>query len=260
MKKWLAIILLVLSPDAYSQDLRLYQKKEYQYDTGKILPYRILYPEQYDKGRKYPLVVFLHGSGERGNDNEKQLIHGSKLFLADSNRRNFPAIVVFPQCPVNISWHSFQNRSAQPGTRFNYPGNTISWPLDAVRQLVQQLLKEEAIDKKRCYISGLSMGGHGTFEMAYRFPKLFAAALPICGGGDSVHYDKRVRRISFWIFHGDNDKSVDVEESRKMLVRLKALRADVTYTEYPGVGHNSWDNAFAEPTFLSWMFSKKRRK
>ncbi|MBL7748170.1 MAG: phospholipase, partial [Chitinophagaceae bacterium] len=111
---------------------------------------------------------------------------------------------------------------------------------------------------KKCYITGLSMGGMGTFELVYRFPKLFAAAMPICGGGDAIHYDKRVKKVSFWVFHGAVDAVVSVKESIAMVNKLKELKAAVTYTEYPDVNHNSWDNAFAEPTFLSWMFSHKR--
>lgn len=261
MKKIFLYFLLVLSFGANAQDLSLYQKKEYAYSEGKTLPYRILYPDNYDNTKKYPLVLFLHGSGERGNDNEKQLVHGSKLFLTADNRKNFPAIIVFPQCPENSYWSSVTvDRSKTPTTfEFNYD-NPINWPLDAVQKLVQQLIKNEGVDKKRCYITGLSMGGMGTFEILYRFPKVFAAALPICGGGDAFRYDERVRKTSFWVFHGDADAAVNVNESRAMVNKLKSLKVDVTYTEYPNVNHNSWDNAFAEPTFLSWMFAHKRKK
>ena len=261
MKKILAFILIAFSATVNAQDLTLYQKKEYTYGEGKILPYRILYPENYDKSRKYPLVLFLHGAGERGNNNEKQLIHGSKLFLNANNRQNYPAIVVFPQCPENSFWSSVNvNRNKTPITfEFNYD-NSITWPLDAVQKLMTQLLKNEAVDKKRCYITGLSMGGMGTFEMLYRFPKLFAAALPICGGGDALRYDERVKKTTFWIFHGDADAVVNVNESRAMVEKLKSLKVDVTYTEYKNVNHNSWDNAFAESTFLSWMFLQKKKR
>ncbi|MBL7732550.1 MAG: prolyl oligopeptidase family serine peptidase [Chitinophagaceae bacterium] len=260
MKKVVAVLLLLIPVFGYSQDLSLYQKKEYKYADGKTLPYRILYPENYDRSKKYPLVLFLHGAGERGTDNEKQLVHGAKLFLADSNRRNFPAIVVFPQCPENSFWSSVSvDGSKSPVSfEFNYD-NPITWPLDAVQQLVKQLLKDESVSKKRCYITGLSMGGMGTFELVYRFPKLFAAAMPICGGGDALRYDGRVKKTSFWIFHGDADDVVGVNESRVMVNKLKSIGAGITYTEYPGVNHYSWDNAFAEPNFLGWLFSHKRK-
>ena len=261
MKKILTYLLIVISATTSAQDLTLFQKKEYVHSEGKVLPYRILYPENYDKNKKYPLVLFLHGAGERGNDNEKQLIHGAKLFLKEENRKNYSAIILFPQCPENSFWSSVNiDRNKTPLTfEFNYD-NTITWPLAAVQMLVNQLLNEESIDKKRCYITGLSMGGMGTFEMLYRFPELFAAAMPICGGGDTLHYDKRIKKTAFWVFHGDADPVVNVNASRAMVSKLKELKVSVTYTEYPTVKHNSWDNAFAEPTFLKWMFSNKRKK
>jgi predicted peptidase len=120
-------------------------------------------------------------------------------------------------------------------------------------------VQSESIDKSRIYITGLSMGGMGTFEAVYRNPGIFAAAMPVCGGGDTVHYDGRVKKTSFWVFHGSADAVVNVNQSRAMVNKLKASKADVTYTEYPGVNHNSWDNAFAEPTYLSWVFSHKRK-
>ena len=261
MKKIFTYLLIAISATTSAQDLTLFKKKEYACSEGKVLPYRILYPENYDKNKKYPLVLFLHGAGERGNDNEKQLVHGAKLFLKEANRKNYPAIVLFPQCPENSFWSSVNlDRKKTPMTfEFNYD-NPVTWPLAAVQMLVIQLLNDESIDKKRCYITGLSMGGMGTFEMLFRFPKLFAAAMPICGGGDALHYDERIKKTAFWIFHGDADAVVNVNESRAMVSKLKELKVPVTYTEYPTVNHNSWDNAFAEPTFLKWMFSKKRKK
>lgn len=239
-----------------------YRIKEYTYAADKILPYRILYPINYNRNKKYPLVIFLHGSGERGNDNEKQLTHGGKLFSRSDVMHNYPAIVVFPQCPENISWNSMLvDRTKTPPLReIDYKNNPEPWPLAATYQLINELIKNESIDKKRIYLSGLSMGGFGTFEMIYRHPGLFAAALPICGGGDETAYDKRVKKIPFWVFHGDADQVVDVKLSRRMVEKLKQIGAKVKYTEYPGVGHNSWDNAFATPDFLNWMFSHKKQK
>jgi predicted peptidase len=264
MKKYFltAFIAFLISLVNFGQTVAsndMYEKKEFKYSDGKVLPYRILYPEGYDKAKKYPLVLFLHGAGERGSDNEKQLMHGSKMFLTAENRKNFPTIVVFPQCPENSYWSSVSiDRNKTPLTfEFNYD-NTITWPLDAVQKLVIQIQTSEATDKKRCYVTGLSMGGMGTFEIVYRFPKLFAAAMPICGGGDAIRYDERIKKTAFWVFHGDADAVVNVNESRAMVNKLKSLKVSTTYTEYPNVNHSSWDNAFAEPTFLSWMFEKRK--
>ncbi len=104
------------------------------------------------------------------------------------------------------------------------------------------------------------MGGMGTFESVYRYPTLYAAALPICGGGNSDLYDARVKQIPFWIFHGAVDAVVSPKLSQEMVERLKVLKAKVKYSEYPGVNHNSWDNAFAEPDYLKWMFEQKKKK
>jgi predicted peptidase len=103
------------------------------------------------------------------------------------------------------------------------------------------------------------MGGMGTFESVYRYPELYAAALPICGGGDAGRYDKRLNKTAFWIFHGAADAVVDVKLSQEMTAKLKSLKVETKYTEYPGVNHNSWDNAFAEPTYLTWMFAHKKK-
>ncbi len=239
--------------------LKAYERKEFVHN-GNVLPYRILYPENYDKSKKYPLLLFLHGAGERGNDNEKQLVHGSKLFLSEANRKAFPAIVVLPQCPEESFWASTSiDRSAQPyKINFDYSAEP-QWPLVAANELVKKIISEGSVDKSKVYITGLSMGGMGTFESVYRYPELYAAALPICGGGDVARYDKRVNKTAFWIFHGADDAVVNVKLSRDMLARLKELKVENKYSEYPGVNHNSWDNAFAEPDYLSWMLAHKRK-
>jgi predicted peptidase len=250
----------LLKKKVYNPAFDLYQRKEFAYAEDKVLPYRILYPENYDKTKKYPLLLFLHGAGERGNDNEKQLIHGATLFVSAENRKNFPAIVVLPQCPENSYWASTTiDRTQQPyQIKFDYT-TTAPWPQEAANELVKKLIKEEAVDPAKVFITGLSMGGMGTFESVYRHPDLYAAALPICGGGDVALYDKRILKTSFWIFHGDADAVVNVKLSREMVEKLKILKASVKYSEYPGVNHNSWDNAFAEPEYLKWMFGKKRK-
>ena len=259
MKKIFFVLFVFVAVAATAQDMSLFQKKEFN-ESGKMLPYRILYPETYDKSKKYPLVLFLHGAGERGSDNESQLMHGGALFLADSNRKNFPAIVIFPQCPTDSSWGSVKVDRTKTPLSFSFDYTMPqTWAMKAVIGLTKQVASIESVDKSRIYISGLSMGGFGTFEAVYQYPKLFAAAMPICGGGDTLHYDKRVKKIPFWVFHGDADAVVNVENSRAMVRTLKAIGVDVKYTEYPGVNHNSWDNAFAEPAYLSWMFSYKKK-
>ncbi len=254
--EWLDVQGLMKAPDPI---LKSFLRREFE-SGGNVLPYRILYPDNYDQKRKYPLILLLHGGGERGNDNESQLVHGSKLFLDPGVRQKYPAIVVVPQCPQDAYWATANiERSTTPfQINLDY-GAQPQWPLVAANELVKRIANEEAVDKSRIYITGLSMGGMGTFESVYRYPDMYAAALPICGGGDLRAYDRRVGKTSFWIFHGSDDAVVDVTLSRDMQSRLKALKVKTKYTEYPGVNHNSWDNAFAEPTFLEWMFAQRRR-
>ncbi|MCB0664883.1 MAG: prolyl oligopeptidase family serine peptidase [Saprospiraceae bacterium] len=257
--RFLAIsIILGSSISLKSQDFSLLEKRVYEGTAGK-LPYRILFPENYDSREKYPLVLFLHGGGERGDDNEKQLVHGVKHFIDPPVRSAFPCILIAPQCPEDSYWSSvkFERTKYPLDLDFNYEYE-ITKGLQLAIDLTKEIIKEESVDKSRVYITGLSMGGMGTFEAIYRFPRLFAAAAVVCGGADAVAYGKRQAKIPFWIFHGDADQVISVEHSRKMVTRLKALNAEVKYTEYSGVNHNSWENAYAEPMLLPWLFSKKR--
>lgn len=239
-------------------DMAQYDKKLFEANGAK-LPYRILYPENYDASKKYPLVLFLHGSGERGNDNEAQLTHGAKMFLKPENRRDFPAIILFPQCPADSSWNTGKSdRTKMPIERdFDY-SRKISQPLNMAIELVKSYIRTESVDHNQVYIVGLSMGGMGTFEAVARYPELFAAAAPICGGGDIRAFSANGRKTPMRIFHGSDDSVVNFRYSWDMYDSLKGMGWPVEYVEYPRVDHNSWDYAFAEKDFLGWLFSKKK--
>ena len=219
------------------------------------LRYRILFPENYDISKKYPLVLFLHGSGERGSDNEKQLIHGSNLFTNDSNKRDFPAIVIFPQCPSNDFWAPIKDRDTGKFSYVNTEQPTKSMQL--VIDLTKSFFKNESVDTNRVYVIGLSMGGMGTFDLICREPKLFAAAVPICGGVNNERLNA-VSQMPIRIYHGDSDTVVPLEHSQSAFDTLKSLGSkECELIVFPNTGHNSWDQAFKEPDFLSWIFSKK---
>ncbi|TCS85685.1 phospholipase/carboxylesterase [Anseongella ginsenosidimutans] len=261
MKKAIASILfafLCISV-AMAQDSEEFIAKQYVTKKGDTLLYRMLYPADYGSQKKYPLVIFLHGAGERGNDNKKQLTHGSDLFLKEDVLSNYPAIVVFPQCPESDFWSSVKITREEAGASFDfdYPDDPTK-SLELVMDLTTYLTKMEAVDEKRIYVMGLSMGGMGTFELLARQPKKFAAAVPICGGGNPEDCEKYAERVPLWVFHGARDNIVRPEYSREMVDELKRLEADVTYTEYPEAGHESWENAFAEPDLLKWLFSKEK--
>lgn len=261
MKYFLVAALLFMAPVLQAQeDYSLYLHKEFTARDGKVIPYRILYPQSYNPSIKYPVVLFLHGAGERGSDNASQLKHGAGIFMQENYRKKYPCFVIFPQCPVNDFWSSVKiDGQTSPATLdFDYSVSETE-SLSAAIAILKQVMAEESVEKTRIYIIGLSMGGMGTFEAVYRYPELFASAMPICGGGDAKRYDRNLNGIYFWVFHGDQDQSVDVKYSRDMVDRLKELKLDYLYSEYPGVKHNSWDNAFAEKEFIPWMFSHKRK-
>ena len=246
------IFLLLLNLIVLPLQAQRYKKKTFTTRGQYTLPYRILYPKDYKKTQQdYPLFIFLHGSGERGDDNKAQLTHGSQLFI--DSLAKYPAIVVFPQCPKEGYWAEVE---------WNDNGKDIKFPfyekgrpsLEMVIALMDELKATERIDEERLYLGGLSMGGFGTFDLLARLPNTFEAAIPICGGGNPLLAPLYAANTRLWIFHGDADSVVPVDLSRKMYNALKEAGADVKYTEYPGVDHNSWDNAFAEPGFFEWLF------
>lgn len=232
-----------------------YSRETFTDDAGTVLPYRMLRPETIKPGEKYPLVVFLHGSGERGNDNEAQLTHGASIFSNPVNMEKFPAFVVFPQCPADERWAEYNK-----AITFNddSPAPTESANEKALLSLIARLIDENPIDIDRLYITGLSMGGMGTFDIVCRHPELFAAAIPICGAVNPTRLPA-AKDVKFRIFHGANDESVPTIWSRKAYKALRQAGADVEYIEFAGTPHDSWTPAFNRPDFLLWLFSQKKK-
>ncbi len=236
-----------------------FEMRMYVDANGDTLHYQILYPENYKKDKKYPLVLFLHGAGERGEDNEAQMTHGSKLFLNAKNRRKYPAIVVFPQCKPAPDYWAHMILNEKKGVRYReFPLMAEPKPsMKRVMELLAKLQNEEAIDQNRLYLMGLSMGGMGTFELLSRLPKTFAAAVPICGGGNVTQVEKYAKNTALWIFHGGKDDVVLPQYSEQLYEALRAAGADVTFTLFPEANHNSWDPTFAQEGLLEWLFSKQ---
>ena len=268
MKKIVSLLTLLLSLHcSQAQDLSAY-KKQLFIRGSDILRYRILYPENYKKGTPYPLIVFLHGAGERGDDNEHQLDNGGTLFLRDSLRRRFPAIVIFPQCPKDSFWNTFDARyfsaivSANYTVASNLTLNTLglSTPERLVKGLIDSLADNKIADKKRIYLGGLSLGGYGTYDLVIHYPGYFAAAFPICGQANVKLYTERAANVPVWIFHGAIDNIIDPQPDRNLIKALQHVGAkNAKYTEYPNVAHGSWVNAFAEPGLFPWLFSCKKK-
>ena len=253
--KRILILLLIATTSVFSQEF----KEELLVHQNDTLPYRILIPENYNSQSPFPLLLFLHGAGERGSDNKSQLVHGSFLFKSEDFRNNYPAIVVFPQCPDKSSWANVKrNYDMLNGKKFDFFKEiSENKQLIMVEKLLDFIEKKYSIDPTRRYVGGLSMGGMGTFELVARNPDYFAAAFPICGGGNPDWSDL-LKTTPFWIFHGEDDGVVSVDFSRKMYEALSLEKASVRLTIYPEVNHNSWDNAFAEPDLMHWLFSNKR--
>lgn len=241
-----------------AQDLNKYDKGNFIKGKDSIY-YRILFPENFNPTQKYPIVFFLHGSGERGNNNESQLVHGGKLFLKDEVRKNFPAIVIFPQCPATDYWANVNINPDEQGKRiFNFiEGGKPTKAMHALQGMVKDFLKKPYVNKEQVYLGGLSMGGMGTFELLRRQRRTFAAAISICGGDNTNNIDK-YKTIPLWIFHGGKDDVVDPAFSIAISERLKTVGDEVKFTLYPLANHNSWDSAFAEPQLLPWLFSHKK--
>jgi predicted peptidase len=258
MKKLFPILLFALiSFVVRAQDLSAY-KKEFLVDGADTLKYRILYPENFDATKKYPVVFFLHGSGERGNDNEKQLSNGAKMFLADNFRQKYPAIIIFPQCAEESYWANVEIEAINTKRFFNFiKGGSPTKSMSLLLQLTDKMSKESFTDAGKIYVGGLSMGGMGTFEILRRRPKTFAAAFAICGG-DNVANVKKYKHIPLWIFHGGMDDVVNPQLSYAIYKELQALGKEPKYTVYPKANHNSWDSTFSEPGLMDWLFSKEK--
>ncbi len=227
---------------------------------GDTLPVRILYPENFDPSKKYPLMLFLHGRGESGNDNEKQLIHGSKMFLDPAFRKKYPAVVVFPQCSTDSYWSNVNITTDEEGKR-HFTFQKGGKPTKAMKLLLgylDQLRDLNYLDHQRLYVGGLSMGGMGTYEILRRKPKTFAAAFAICGGDNVKNVKKYANKLPLWLFHGGKDDIVDPQFTKNIAEELKRRGADYKLTIYPNDNHNSWDSAFAEKELLPWVFSHSR--
>jgi predicted peptidase len=222
---------------------------------GQPFRYVVYVPYEYDETASWPMIVFLHGAGERGNDGLIQTEVGIGTALRRYTGR-YPAIVLMPQCP---------------------DGAFFDQILPAMDKAMAQTREEYNIDDKRIYLTGLSMGGYGTWLWGALRTDLFAALMPICGGGDiekilrladrKAGYDfppleervKALATIPIWAFHGADDDVVSPEESRQMVERVRAAGGDIQYTEFPETGHNSWDQAYAHRKAAQWLFNQSKK-
>jgi len=237
-----------------------FQRSVYKDKKGNSLPYQWMTPWQStpnptnpkSPNPTYPLVIFLHGSGERGTQNHEQMTNGVHAFCEKWMREQHPHYLLAPQCPPDIRWGG-SNKDWQT---LYQPEPTA--PGRMVLELVEKMLQEHPdIDPKRVYITGLSMGGFGTFDLLSRRPDLFAAGLPICGGGDPVYADK-IKNIPLWVFHGSLDEVVFPRCSRQIVNALKKSGGNVKYTEYSTMRHDIWNVTYYNPAVLEWLFAQHK--
>jgi predicted peptidase len=217
---------------AADKEERGFLDRVFKDSDGKEAKYVLFVPHDYKADKAYPVILFLHGSGESGSDGKKQA--GQGLGNAIKKReKDFPFIAIFPQSQKR-TWKADSDDSKR------------------ALEILELVQKEYKTDPKRIYLTGLSLGGYGTWALAAKYPDRWAAIVPICGGGDRADAGK-IKNIPCWCFHGDADNAVKVDRSREMMEALKKAGGEPKYTEYPGVGHNSWDKAYATPELWEWL-------
>lgn len=249
---WFTVLILILcfvnTTDSFSQ-ASLFAYEKYENSNGEILNYRQLISD-YDPLSTYPLVIFLHGSGERGDDNEAQLKWGVLNFASEQNMKMYRPIVIAPQCPEHMAWGNFTKNTM-------LLKQSPTEPMKLLMELIQQTILNFPVDTMRIYITGLSMGGFGSFDAISRYPNMFAAAVPVCGGGD-VSKAKEISHLPIWIFHGAMDRTVDPELSIRMVDALTKAGAHPGFTLYPEVGHFSWIGAYSDAMMMDWLFKQRK--
>jgi predicted peptidase len=210
------------------------QQKECDLDrTIKVkLKYLLYLPKDYDNKESFPLLLFLHGIGERGDDPQVLKVYGPTKMIEAG--QDLPFIVVSPVCPKDRWWE----------------------PLE-LSALLDEIVEKYKVDQDRIYVTGLSMGGFGTWSLAAFSPDRFAALVPICGGGDPTTA-RRIAHIPVWVFHGAKDPAVPLERSEKMVEALKKAGGIVKFTVYPEAGHDSWTQAYNDPELYKWLLQQKR--
>ena len=215
-----------------SQNSQTFEKTVTQTLSCKYL---LFLPEGYGKKQqRWPLIMFLHGAGERGSDLEKVKKHGPPKIV--ENRKGFPFIVVSPQCPEDDWW---------------------TGKVEVLINLLDDIAARYKVDTERIYLTGLSMGGFGTWSLASEYPERFAAIAPICGGGNRI-MALRLRNMPVWVFHGAKDKTVPLEESEEMVNAIRKRGGNAKFTIYPDAGHDSWTETYDNQKLYDWFLEHRK--
>jgi predicted peptidase len=253
MNVYCCLFFLALPAGAQFAAEELMKPCVYTNALGETFPYRLSAPQFPEAGKRYPLILFLHGSGECGSDNRRQVTVGLPTLLATLIKRPEPVIVLAPQCQHGNAW--VKRLAMQP----DYAASKEpAAAMEVALELCRHLVAERQADSNRLYVTGLSLGGFGAWDAIQREPALFAAAVPICGGGD-LRRIQEIKRLPVWVFHGREDKNVPVGCSLRMVEALKlAGSRKVRYTEYDAAAHNVWDRTYANPDVVEWLLSQTR--
>jgi predicted peptidase len=225
--------------------------------SGQTMPYRLFIPPKYEKSNEYPLIIWLHGVGGAGTDNLRQIqgdqIPGTHLWTTATNQARHPAFVVVPQT-VGV-WDS--SGSTVRGMSEGAEARQITSQLVQVLGILDELTMEFHIDSRRLYVAGQSAGGFGTWNLITKKPGVFAAAIVLCGGGNT-DLAGNVKDMPIWSFQGDADFPGFLNSNRNMIAAVKTAGGNPRYTEYPGVGHEIWDRVFKEPGLVEWLFAQHK--
>ena len=233
-----------------------FKKESFTASNGLTLPYRIFVPADYSEDYAYPVVLLLHGAGERGTDNEKTLVNVVPNLYIQKTSPFYHAIVIVPQCPENMQWVD------TPWANGNYSVENvpISKPMTAAVELLDSIIASYSINTDRQYVTGLSMGGFGTWDLLMRFPDRFAAAIPYCGGADPSQAEN-LAKIPIYTFHDTTDTSVPVSGTQAVVEAIKAAGGTlITYKETKGKGHNVWNTGSQTPGLSKWLFEQRKDK
>jgi poly(3-hydroxybutyrate) depolymerase/lysophospholipase L1-like esterase len=256
----LTLLLAVLSPQVQGQvagDIFTAGRIDVRDADGVRMefPYRWCAPQTPKEGQRYPLLVFLHGAGERGRDNQAQLRHLPEKWNSLEHRLAYPCYLLAVQCPRKRMWVEVEWSDPESTAMKAEPTPVLA----AVVRAMDQIIASEPVDQERVYLTGLSMGGFGSWDLAQRMPDRFAAVAPICGGGDERQASRLVP-VPVWAYHGARDRVVSPARSRRMVAAIRRAGGSPLYTELEGVGHASWESAYAEGGVIRWMFRHALKK
>lgn len=249
----LLLLILLLNVKFYNIQAQREKFEKHIFETDSInMPYRMLQPSSLEYGIKYPLVLYFHGIGVRGDDNEKTLINGVWHLAKDEMQQQFPAFVLVPQCPSNLKWSNYKS----PNTPYIFE-EEISLALKTAYEILKLIIETKPIDTNRIYITGMSMGGYATWEMLSRFPNLFSAGVPVCGGGD-LNYVSKLKEIPIWAFHGELDKIVPPVRSIEMVESINSIGGNAKISILNNLGHDIWKQVYEMQEMYIWLFSQNK--